>query len=137
MGSSGSEIIAGFLPTSPFVKHLGITLGSLGDGEAVLHLPFRAEVVTAGDVVHGGAVATLIDTAGMAASWAGADAPEKLRGSTVGMTVTYLAAAGSADLTASARVLKRGRSLVYVDVDVTADDGSRPVAKGLVTYKLG
>lgn len=134
--SSGTEVIAGFLPTSPFVQHLGITLGRLGDGEAVLHLPFRAEVVTVGSVVHGGAVATLIDTAGMAASWAGAEAPENLRGSTVGMTVTYLSAASETDLTATARVLKRGRSLVYVDVEVT-DASGEGVAKGVVTYKLG
>lgn len=136
MAPSGSEIIAGFLPTSPLVGHLGIELGSLGDGTATLRLPFSPEIVTVGDVVHGGAVASLIDTTGMAAAWAGAEPPENLRGTTVGLTVTYLSAASATDLTATGTVMKRGKSIVYVEVDVTAADGSA-VAKGLVTYKLG
>jgi acyl-coenzyme A thioesterase PaaI-like protein len=36
---------------------------------------------------------------------------------------------------AQARVLRRGRTVVHVDVDATA--GSRSVAHALVTYKLG
>lgn len=136
MAPTGSEIIAGFVPTSPFCIHLGITIDELGDGEATLRMPFREELVTVGHVVHGGAVGSLIDTTGMAAAWAGAEPPENLRGTTVGLTITYLSAAGGTDLTARGRVLKRGRSLVYVEVDVEDEQGEA-IAKGLVTYKLG
>jgi uncharacterized protein (TIGR00369 family) len=65
----GAELIAQFLEHSPFVKHLGMELREIEDDRAVLALPFREEVVTIGDVVHGGAVSTLIDTAAMAAAW--------------------------------------------------------------------
>jgi acyl-coenzyme A thioesterase PaaI-like protein len=37
---------------------------------------------------------------------------------------------------ADARVLRRGRSLCFCDVDVTDASGTL-VAKGIVTYKLG
>jgi uncharacterized protein (TIGR00369 family) len=125
-----------FLPTSPYVAHLGIRLVSIQPGEAVLTLPFASENVTIGTVVHGGAIASLIDTAAMVAAWSDAPVPDKLRGSTVNLTVTYLAPANNEDLQATARVLRRGKSLVYVDVDVQGTS-SGPVAKGLATYKIG
>jgi acyl-coenzyme A thioesterase PaaI-like protein len=55
---------------------------------------------------------------------------------TLGLTVSYLAPADGEDLQASATVLRRGRSIVHVDVDVRTASGTA-VAKGLVTYKLG
>jgi uncharacterized protein (TIGR00369 family) len=125
-----------FVPQSPFVGHVGIELVDLGDGTATLRLPFRDEVITIGKTVHGGAVSALIDTTAMAAAWSGAEAPENMRGTTVSLTVNFLAAANGVDLVASARVLRRGKNLQYVEVDVTDPEGSL-VAKGLVTYKLG
>ncbi|HKS71177.1 MAG TPA: PaaI family thioesterase [Ktedonobacterales bacterium] len=134
--ADGGEFIRRFLPTSPYVGHLGMRLVEMRPDEATLALPFSNEVVTIGNTVHGGAIASLIDTTAMVAAWCGAPVPEQLRGTTVGLTVSYLAAATGEDLLATARVLRRGRSLVYLDVDVRNQAG-RAVAKGLVTYKLG
>lgn len=136
MPLSGEDIMRQFLPTSPYVAHLGISLVSIQPGEAVLALPFSPELVTIGTIVHGGALASLIDTAAMVAAWSDAPVPDKIRGSTVNLTVTYLAPANKEDLQATARVLRRGKSLVYVDVDVQGAS-SGAVAKGLATYKLG
>ena len=133
---SGAEFIRQFLPTSPYVGHLGIRLIDMQPDSAVLALPFAAPLITIGTIVHGGAIASLIDTAAMVAAWSAAELPAKLRGTTVGLTVTYLAAADAEDLQATARVLQRGRSLTYLDVEVHGSSG-KLVAKGLVTYKLG
>ena len=54
-----------------------------------------------GDVVHGGAIAALLDTAGMAAAWSDDTVPEKLAGATVSMSVSFAAAARATDLTAA------------------------------------
>lgn len=132
----GTETMRAFLPTSPFLRHIGAELLELGPDTASLRLPFTEQLVTVGEIVHGGAIATLIDTAGMAAAWATDEAPATLRGVTVGMTVNYLATAVKADLVARARVVRRGRSISHVDVEVT-DGDEQLVAKGLVTYKLG
>jgi uncharacterized protein (TIGR00369 family) len=86
--------------------------------------------------VHGGALASLIDTAAMVAAWSGAETPENLRGTTVALSITFLAPANGEDVVAEASVLRRGRNLAFVEVDVRTADG-RGVAKGLVTYKLG
>jgi uncharacterized protein (TIGR00369 family) len=56
-----------------------------------LMMPFSDSLPTMGDVVHGGAISSLIDTAAAAAAWSGAEVPERPRASTVGITVDFLA----------------------------------------------
>jgi uncharacterized protein (TIGR00369 family) len=133
---SGGEFIRQFLPNSPYVGHLGIQLTDMQKDQATLTLPFKSEVITIGTIIHGGAIASLIDTAAMVAAWSGVEASASTRGTTVALTVNYLAAAQQEDIHATARVLRRGRSLVYLDVEVQGASGAL-VAKGLVTYKLG
>lgn len=134
----GSELIAAFLEHSPFVGHLRMEAREIEDDRAVLALPFREEVVTIGDVVHGGAISALIDTAAMAASWSALEIEgEPPRGTTVGLTVDFLAAGRGQELLAEARVLRRGSSLCFCEVKVRGADGGGLVATGLVTYKLG
>ena len=91
------------MPNSPLVQHLGMRLEAIEDGRAELVLPFRPELATMDDIVHGGAIASLIDTAGMAATWSDDSEPESLAGSTVTLNVNYVAAARGQDLTATAR----------------------------------
>ncbi len=133
---TGADFIRRFFPTSPYVAHLGMQLTEVQPGVATLTLPFANSLVTIGTVVHGGAIASLIDTAAMVAAWSDVEVPAKARGTTVNLTVAYLTAAEKEDLQAVARVLRRGRNLVYLDVEVKGASGS-VVAKGLVTYKLG
>lgn len=134
--TTGTDLMRQFLPHNPFVVHTGIELANIDDGHAELRLPFRQEVVTIGEVVHGGAIATLIDTAAMTAAWAGAEVPDDLRGATVALSVSYLAPAVASDLTATARVVRRGRRLVSTQVDVHAESGAH-VATAIVTYQIG
>ena len=134
--STRAELVEAFIPHSPFVGHLGIKPVSLEPDVAVLELPFSEPLITIGDTVHGGAISTLVDTAAMAASWSTETPPANLRGTTVSLNVSFTSAARSVDLTATARVLRRGKNLCTVDVDVTYPSGEL-VAKGLVTYKLG
>jgi uncharacterized protein (TIGR00369 family) len=133
---SRREVIEQFIPQSPLVEHLGMRLESIGSDEAVLVLPFRPELATLGDTVHGGAIASLIDTAGMAACWAADEEPASLAGSTVTLNVSYLAAAKGQDLTARAVVTRRGRSMVFSEVRVT-EPGDSLVATGSVVQRLG
>ncbi len=136
MSQTRSEIIQAFIPSSPLVGHLGIELSEIELDRAVLRMPFRPELATMDDIVHGGAIATLIDTAGMAATWADDAEPESLQGSTVTLNVNYMAAARGQDLAAHAVVVRRGRNLVFSEVKVTEPDG-RLVATGSVVQRLG
>src|SRR5579864_8767215 len=121
---SGADFIRQFFPNSPYVAHLGMQLTNIQPGVAQLSLPFSDALVTIGTIVHGGAIASLIDTAATVAAWSDAEIPAKARGTTVNLSVAYLAAAEKEDLHATARVLRRSRSLVYVDVEVKDASGN-------------
>src|SRR5438552_1748824 len=123
MADTGTGLIRQWLEASPFVLQLGIAVDKLDDGLAVLTMPFRREHTTIADLVHGGALSTLIDTAATAAAWAGADASGGLRGTTVALTVNFVGAARSQDVTATAHVTRRGTTLVFIDVEAIGADG--------------
>jgi uncharacterized protein (TIGR00369 family) len=127
-----AQIVRDFVPNSPLVGHLGIELVTLEADHAILRLPYRPELATMGDVVHGGAIAALADTAGMVAAWADEVVPETFGGATASMSIDYLAPARAADVVADARVLRRGRRLCFCEVDVRT--GDTLVAKALVNH---
>ena len=136
MTQSALDLIQQWLGASPFVQQLGMRVDKLEPDVAVLTLPFQPAHTTIADVVHGGALSTLVDTAATAAAWAGAEDTTSLRGTTVALTVNFVGAARGQDVTATARVSRRGRTIVFVDVEATGADGTL-VARALVTYKLG
>jgi uncharacterized protein (TIGR00369 family) len=135
MTATRNSLIRAFLPASPFARRLGLEIEYLDAGGAELRLPFDAEHATFGDTVHGGAIAALIDTAGMVAAWGDDQPTDTPAGATVSMAVDYVAAARGTDLVARARVVRRGRSLCFVQVDVV-DEDERVVATGLVTHRF-
>jgi uncharacterized protein (TIGR00369 family) len=130
------EIIEAFIPNSPHAAELGIRVISIGSDEAVLELPYKPALATIGNVVHGGAVGALIDTAAMAAAWATDEVPENPAGSTVALSVNSAAAADGVDLRAEGRVASRGGRLSFCEVRVTDPQGA-VVAHGIATYRFG
>ena len=130
----GAALAKAWIESSAFVAHLGIQLESMEPDSARLRLPYSDALPTMGEVVHGGAISSLIDTAAAAAAWSGAEVPEKIRASTVGLTVSFLAPASATDLVADARVVRRG-GVTVIAVDVRGNDGEA-VATALVTYRL-
>jgi uncharacterized protein (TIGR00369 family) len=133
---TGAEVMAQFLPQSPFVTKLGIVAEVLDADEVRLRMPWDPTNVTLGDMVHGGAIAALADVTVMAAAWAGVQAAESLRGVTTSMAMQFLAQARATDLIGVGRVLRRGKTLVNCDVDVVTPEGEA-VAKAIATYKVG
>jgi uncharacterized protein (TIGR00369 family) len=131
-----AELISAFIPASPFAKELGIELADLRPDHAELRLPWSPGLATMGDVVHGGAIAALLDTAGMAAAWSDDTVPEKVAGATVSMSVSYAAAAVASDLIAHASVVRRGRSLCFCEVKVI-DAAGQVVAHGSMVHRYG
>lgn len=132
---AGIAIMRQFVAASPFARMVGLEIVALEADRARLRLPYRDELATVGNLVHGGAVGTLADTAATAAAWCTDDVPESLRGSTVSLTVDFVSGARG-DLVADARVIRRGGTLCFCEVEVT-DSRDRLVAKALATYKLG
>jgi uncharacterized protein (TIGR00369 family) len=124
-----------FFANSPFGRELALELVGIERDQAEVVMPFRPALATYGDVIHGGAIATLLDVAATAAAWSGAE-DGVVRGATAALSVTYLRAARGADLRARARVARRGRNLCFMEIEA-APEGGGAVAKALATYKLG
>src|SRR3954453_8882114 len=130
-----TELIKAFFEHSPFGRKLGLEMVRLEADRCRLRLPYDESLATYGDVVHGGATATLVDVAATVAAWSNPREPVA-GGATVDLTVHYLRAAEGADLVATARVTGRGREICSVDVEVAPEGSGELVAKALVTYKL-
>lgn len=135
LAKEATAAIEQFIVGAPFGKLLGIRCERVEPDHVRLRLPFRPDVTTLGEMVHGGAIASLVDVAATAAAWAHPAASLKARGTTVGFSLNFLAPGLGCDLVADARILQRGRSLCVCDVNVE-DDGANAVARAMVTYKL-
>ncbi len=120
---------------SPYGRLLGIVCDVIEADRAAVRLPYRSDVTTVGDLVHGGAIASLVDVAATAACWASPALKPGSRGTTIGITIHYLAPARAQDLVADARVIQRGSSICVVEVDVRGADAAI-VSRATVTYKL-
>ena len=115
----------------PFAKFLGLELGDVANGAAIIHLDARDELKQNQGVVHGGALASLIDTASAFAVLTQIDPNERV--TTSDLTIHYLRPVTSGRMTATARVIRGGRRLFVLSVDITNDE-ERLVATALTTY---
>lgn len=135
LSSEGVGAIEKGIVASPFGERLGLECLSVEEDRVRVRLPFRKEVTTLGEMVHGGAIASTVDVAATAAAWATPRASFQARGSTVGFSINFLAPGLGTDLAADARVIQRGRSLCVVEVAVQ-DSAGAALARALVTYRL-
>ncbi len=115
----------------PYAKFLGLELGEIANGEVSIHLNVRDELKQNQGVVHGGAVASLIDTASAFAVLTQIDLHERV--TTTDLTIHYLRPITSGRMTATARVVRGGRRLFVLSVEVT-DDRPVLVATAVTTY---
>src|SRR5262249_59608377 len=129
------DIIRQAIVESPLARLLAVDVVAIDADRVRVRLPFRSEVTSVGDLVHGGAISALVDVAATAAAWTGADLARNPRGTTIGFSLNFLAPARGQDLIADARVVQRGRTICVCDVQVETTEG-RAVARALVTYKL-
>lgn len=103
----------------PYAKLIGLELGEMKPGEANLHLDIRDELKQNQGVVHGGAVASLIDTAAAFAVVTRLESGDRV--TTIDLTIHYLRPTISGRLTATARIIRGGRRLFVLSVQVTND----------------
>lgn len=117
--------------TVPYAKFLGLELGEMKSGEANLHLEVRDELRQNQGVIHGGAVASLIDTASAFAVVTQLELHERV--TTTDLTIHYLRPVTTGRLTATARIIRGGRRLFVISVEVT-DAEQKLVATAVTSY---
>jgi len=102
-----------------YANFLGLKLGEVETGEATIHLEVRDELKQNQGVVHGGVVASIIDTASAFAVATRLEPGERV--TTTDLTIHYLRPIAEGELTARAQIIRAGRRLFVVSVDVCSD----------------
>lgn len=115
----------------PYARLIGIEVGALARGEATLHLTVRDELKQNLGVVHGGATASLIDSASAFAILTLLKPGETT--TTIDLTIHYLRPLTEGRATAKASVRKAGRRLLTVSVDVS-DEAGNLAATAVTSY---
>jgi len=126
--------LAARVAATPYCARLGVVVEALALDGARVRVPYNDENSNPGRALHGGVAASTIDIAGVLAATTGFAGKPIFDAGTLDLSVAYLAAAIGEDIVADAQVLRRGKEIVYVDVDVRNDGGKR-IARGLLTYR--
>lgn len=105
----------------PFMATLGASLGFVGPGKAEVVLPFCEAVTQQHGFFHGGVIGAIADTAGGYAAFTLFPAGSTLL--TVEYKINIMAPGRGERLIAIGQVVRAGRTLTVVSVDVIAEDG--------------
>ena len=118
----------------PLCATLGITADAAGPDEVVLSLDWAPTLCTGNDILHGGMVMTLADSAGGVCAFL--NLPEGARGTaTIEAKTNFLAATRSGAVKAHCRPLHIGKRVIVLETEVRGDDG-KLAAKVLQTQAI-
>ena len=116
-----------------FPNLVGLEFEDVRVDYARARIPFRTELNQPAGVVHGGVLATLIDTVVVPAIASAYELiPVML---TIDMQIRYLGAVRETDVVAEGWITKRGKSIVFCQAEVR-DGNGEPVAEGWMTYRV-
>ena len=113
-----------------FMEMLGIEIEHADEHEAVVRMDVPDGLMTPFGTVHGGAIATLLDTALAIAVSRRLDAPDRI--ATHNLNVSYVAFARDRVLRCRTRVVSLRRAVAVVEGEVLV--GGTLVAKALGTF---
>ncbi|RLJ59276.1 uncharacterized protein (TIGR00369 family) [Litoreibacter meonggei] len=127
-----------FIEAIPHSRALGMSLDEIGDGVAIISMPYDTRFVgnPATGVIHGGAVSALMDTCGGAAVMSHGDAP--VGTATIDLRIDYMRAATPGQrIRARAECYHVTRSVAFVRATALDDDDDNPVASatGAFTFQ--
>jgi uncharacterized protein (TIGR00369 family) len=131
LGPEQIKRVTSALESVPFAKLIGIELDEVDSGAATLAFDIRDELKQNNGVVHGGAIASLIDTATAFAIIS--VLPPDEQATTVDLAISYLRPLTKGRARAVAKVLRTGKRLITVSADLFDDSGTL-AATALSTY---
>lgn len=130
--ASSIEFARDYQRKIPFVAHLGLVTEALGEGMARLSLPLEPRLTNSFGTAHGGVIMTLLDVALCTA--ARTLHPNSGGVITIDMSTSFIGAGTGRRLLAEARVLRNGRSIIFVEGQASTEDGAL-VAKAVGTVR--
>jgi uncharacterized protein (TIGR00369 family) len=110
----------------PIAELIGFVIEEIGDGHAVGSLQAGPQHANPMGTLHGGVLCDIADAA-MGMAFASTLAPDESF-TTISLAINFFRPVWQSRLRADARVINRGKSVGYLECDVTDQDGKR-VAK--------
>lgn len=137
MTADKARIARQFIETIPHSRELGMRITEIGDGLAVIAMPYDARLI--GDpetgVIHGGAVSALMDTCGGAAVMSHPRSPAGT--ATIDLRIDYMRPATPGQtIVARATCYHITRSVAFVRAQAFDDDTDRPVASATGAFTV-
>lgn len=118
----------------PLAALLGMRAVHIDPQEVVLSMAWRADLCTAGGLLHGGVVMALADSAGGTCAFL--NLPDGAAGtSTIESKTNFFAGVRDGTVTATGKPLHVGRTTIVVETDVFTEQGRR-VAKVIQTQAV-
>jgi uncharacterized protein (TIGR00369 family) len=117
-----------------FSALLGLVMEEVRQDYSRMRLPYRPQLEQPMGILHGGALAALVDTVVVGAILSGLDTFPKFL-ATIDLHVHYLGTVVQQDVLAEAWIRRRGRSVLYCAVDARTEDGAQ-VAHGELAYRI-
>jgi uncharacterized protein (TIGR00369 family) len=117
-----------------YPKLIGMEVECVRKDYSRMRLAFRPSLEQPAGVVHGGAIASLIDSVVVPAIGSAYDASVGF--ATIEMNVQYLGAVREEDMVAEGWIVQRGRSIVFCEAEVVGGTSGKVLARGQLTYKV-
>ena len=117
--------------TIPYLNLIGMELVDVNPGEAIVRLKMRNDLRQPHGLLHGGATASLVDTA-MAFALVTVLA-ENEKASTIDLTIHYLRPVINETVICTAKVVKAGKRISTLSAEVVNEKG-KLVATSLSSY---
>jgi uncharacterized protein (TIGR00369 family) len=117
-----------------YVNLLGLIIEEVRTDYCRMRMPFRDVLNQAAGIVHGGAIAGLLDS--VVVPVVGSAYGREARFSTVDMHVQFMSALIGEDGVAEGWIVKRGRTTVFCEAEVTGADSGKVIARSVLTYNV-
>jgi len=119
---------------APWIQQLHLKVTAIGDGQVTMILPYNDKLCRSGGVICGQALMSVIDTCMVFVCYLGMGKYGNC--ATVSQNTTFMRPAIGADVVATGRLIKGGRTLIFGDVTLTTTDSTQPVCNGNLTYAV-
>lgn len=119
--------------SSPYYRLLGMGVKEIKKGESRIEMPFKQDLTHPYGIAHGGAIASLADSAVAMALIDLVDPKDRI--TTIEFKINFFASINKGKLEAHAKIIHKGSRTAVGDVEVVNEKG-KLVAKLVATYSI-
>jgi len=119
---------------NPFFTLMGVEIGEMGKGSAILRMPARPDMMNGEGWLQGGIFTALADEAMVLAIYPLLGHDERI--ATITETTSFFAGANEGALVARGRLVKQGRRVIFAEGDIMAEGSDRVIARSAAAYAV-